>query len=99
MDLEFDLFLLETKTVVFLHTGLVGSMLALVVRLRPKSVLKLLVSMESAVVDLRLCPCCDSGHTTLIDLSGGLSHVLCVEILLRLSLGGLHFCTFELHWS
>ena len=71
MDLEFDLFLLETKTVVFLHTGLVGSMLALVVRLRPKSVLKLLVSMALAAVDLRLCPCCDSGHTILIDLSGG----------------------------
>jgi hypothetical protein len=71
MDLEFDLFLLETKTVVFLHMGLVESMLVSVVRLRPMLVLKLLVSMVLAVVDLRLCPCCDSGHTTLIDLSGG----------------------------
>ena len=70
MDLEFVLFLLETKTVAFLHTGLVESMLVLVVRLRPKLVLKLSVSMVLAVEDLWLCPCCDSGHTILIDLSG-----------------------------
>jgi hypothetical protein len=71
MDLEFDLFLLETKIVAFSHTGPVESMLVLAVRLRPKLVLKLLVSMVLAVVDLRLCPCCDSDHTILIDLSGG----------------------------
>jgi hypothetical protein len=71
MDLEFDLFLLETKTVVSSHMGLVGSMLVSVVRLRPKLVLKLLVSMALAAVDLRLCPCCDSGRMTSIGLSGG----------------------------
>jgi hypothetical protein len=71
MDLEFALFLLETKIVAFLHMGLVESMLVLIVRLKPKLVLKLLVSMVLVVVDLRLCPCCDSGHMISIDLSGG----------------------------
>ena len=71
MDLEFDLSLLEMKIVAVLHMDLAESMLAWVVRLRPKLVLKLLVSMVLSVVDLRLCPCCDSGHMISIGLSGG----------------------------